>query len=89
MRRIAVLLILVACVLSADTNLWAEVPPLINYQAQLTDSTGAPVDTTVSLTFTIFENSEGVVSLWSETHPSAVISNGVRLQTKWTRCCES
>lgn len=53
------------------------VPQLISYQGSLTDSTGTPLDTTVSITFTIYDASSGGMNLWTETHPSVVIENGL------------
>jgi hypothetical protein len=57
------------------------VPMLINYQGFLTDDTGAPLDSppTISMTFTIWDDpdtGEGS-SLWTETHGSVSVSNGI------------
>ena len=45
----------------------AAVPDGINYQAYLTDSTGAPIDTDVSNTFAAYTVDVGGVPLWSQT----------------------
>lgn len=55
----------------------AAVPQLINYQGRLTNSVGAPLDTTASLVFTIYADSLGLANLWSETHPGVVINDGL------------
>lgn len=55
----------------------AAVPQFINYQAQLGDSSGVPVDTVVSMTFKIYEDQGGSILLWSETHPSVEIQSGL------------
>ena len=53
----------------------ADVPQLINYQGRLTDNLGAPLDTTVQMIFTIY-NDVGL-SKWQETHPSVTVTNGL------------
>jgi hypothetical protein len=54
------------------------VPLLINYQGQLTAPDGTPLDTTVSITFAIYNDpGGGGVTLWTETHPSVTVQNGL------------
>jgi hypothetical protein len=53
----------------------AEVPQMINYQGKLTKTTGAPLDTTVQMVFSIYD-SVGA-SLWTETQPAVVVEKGV------------
>jgi len=60
----------------------AQVPPLINYQGQLTDAGGTPITGTVSLKFEIFDaltagNRLPIGSPWEETHPTVTVTNGV------------
>jgi hypothetical protein len=55
----------------------AEVPELVNYQGRLTDATGNPLDTTISITFTIYDDSTGSGSVWTETHDSVIVINGL------------
>ena len=55
----------------------AAVPQMMNYQGGLTSASGAPVDTTTSMTFTIFSDSGATNALWSETHPVVVVSKGL------------
>lgn len=56
----------------------AGVPKMINYQGRLTDNEGKPFDTTVSMTFTIYDDSTaGAESKWSEVHPSITVTNGL------------
>ena len=43
----------------------AAVPQLINYQGHLTNSVGAPLDTTVALIFQIYADSNGGTSVAS------------------------
>jgi len=73
--RYAIWLIL-ATILSV-ANLPAEIPHQINYQGRLTDGTGNPVDGSHSITFKIYSSSAGGTALWSETHSSIPVSNGL------------
>ena len=78
MNRMTVCLALVvALVLACAIDVAAAVPQLINYQGRLTNSVGTPLDTTVALIFQIYADSNGVTSLWDETHPSVVIAAGL------------
>lgn len=52
------------------------VPNLISYQGVLNDSGGAPVNATVSMTFTIYNAPTGGSNLWNETQ-SVQVSNGI------------
>jgi hypothetical protein len=52
-------------------------PPahLINYQGRLTDGSGVSVgDTTLSMTFSVFDGETGGVPLWNETQTVSVVS---------------
>jgi hypothetical protein len=52
------------------------VPPLISYQGHLTDAIGTPLDTTLSLVFTVYADAGGITSLWTETQPAVLITGG-------------
>jgi hypothetical protein len=65
-----------AILISAPVSM-AKVPSLISYQGQLTDSSGTPLDTTVDMTFAIYNESTNGVSIWSETQPSVEVTGGV------------
>jgi len=55
-----------------------DVPDLIYYQGQLTDALGAPLDTAINMTFTIYDDSStGAAVWWTETQPGIVVSNGL------------
>ena len=54
----------------------AGVPQLMNYQGRLTDAGGAPLDTTVSMVFTIYDDSTGGTAKWTETQPSVTVTGG-------------
>lgn len=54
----------------------AGVPELMNYQGRLTDNGGTPLDTTVSMTFTIYDDSTGGNPIWTETHSVVTVTGG-------------
>ena len=49
----------------------------INFQGQLTYSNGDPIDSTVAITFDIYSVPTSGTSLWSETHSSVSVDDGV------------
>jgi hypothetical protein len=53
------------------------VPQLINYQGQLTTPSGIPLDTSVAVTFSIYDDSTAGTALWTETHPSVTVTGGL------------
>jgi len=56
----------------------ADVPHQMYYQGHLADAGGAPLDTTVSMTFTIYDDSaSGATVWWTETQPNVVVINGL------------
>jgi hypothetical protein len=55
----------------------AGVPQLITYQGRLTTTAGTPLTTTVSLTFTIYDDSLAGNVKWTETQPSVVVTDGL------------
>ncbi len=63
--------------LCAMTPLFAFVPSQVNYQGRLSDPSGNPLTDTVSLTFSIHESPGGGISIWSETHPSVPVVDGI------------
>jgi hypothetical protein len=54
----------------------AAIPYTINYQGYLTNSTGAPVDGTVSMTFSLYTAAAGGTALWTETQ-NVDVSGGI------------
>lgn len=55
----------------------AQVPQMINYQGKLTTPSGAPVNDTVQMVFTIYEAPPGGSALWTETQSAVIIEKGV------------
>ncbi len=75
------LLNLVKC-LALLIMLWASmaqasVPSSFAYQGRLTDSDGTPLNEVVALTFNIYSDSLGTASIWSESHATVTITNGL------------
>jgi hypothetical protein len=55
----------------------AAVPRLINYQGKLTDTSGAPLEGSYTLTFRIYDAATAGNLLWEETQPGVVVDNGL------------
>jgi hypothetical protein len=55
----------------------AGVPGQINFQGLLLDDQGAPVTGNVAMTFTLFDADTAGSSLWTESHPSVGVLDGV------------
>lgn len=56
----------------------ADIPQTISYQGLLTDDDGKPVhDGNYSIVFRIYDSSLGGVALWTETHSSVAVVNGI------------
>jgi len=53
------------------------VPELMNYQGRLTGPGGEPLDTTVSMTFSIYEDSVGGDPVWTEIHDAVGVTKGL------------
>lgn len=71
-RPVISLLLSIGLVLPA----MAAPPATITYQGYLTAESGAPVMTPVAMTFSLYADSTGGSAIWSEFHPSEVVSNG-------------
>jgi hypothetical protein len=56
-----------AAALAAPVSGWAQVPPMLPVQGTLYDVDGAPVDGTLSVTFTLYADVGRSVPLWTET----------------------
>lgn len=55
----------------------AGLPGLVNYQGKLVDAAELPVNGSVTMVFSIYDDSTAVTAIWTETHPSIVVSNGL------------
>lgn len=70
-------LMLAIVLITAISSTNAAVPQLINYQGVLTDSTGAGLDTTVPVTFSIYDAAVGGTLIWSEPIPNVTVTAGL------------
>lgn len=70
--------LLLACLLVAglSTTAFAHVPKKVAYQGFLATAAGAPVDSTVSVTFRLYTAASGGSPLWAETQ-SVAVANGL------------
>lgn len=72
-----VMLLLLILVCGVRSATYAAVPHLINYQGRLTDSSGAPLNGSYSLTFRIYDAEAAGNLLWEETQQGVVIQKGI------------
>ena len=75
MRTTAFLVVLSVLLIAPAVQ--AVVPGLINYQGTLTDDNGVALDTTVAMIFTIYYDSTGAASIWTETQPAVEVTSGI------------
>jgi hypothetical protein len=73
-RRLALLAVL-SCALALPA--WAQVPGRVNFQGLLLDNAGQPVTGTVTLQLELFSAASGGSALWTETHSSVSVTDGV------------
>jgi len=72
-----VVLFTILLLLISSGILYAQVPRYITHQGFLTKSSGAPYDTTVAMTFRIYQDSSGGTSLFEQTNSSVTVSKGI------------
>ena len=70
-----VILILAVAVLAGTVQ--AAVPKTMNYQGYLTNAGGQPVNGTVSMVFSLYNVDTGGTALWTETHQTVTVDNGI------------
>ncbi len=65
-------------ILLVVTGALAEVPHQINYQGMLTDTSGNPINEVITrMTFSLYADSVGGGSLWSEIHSGVPVTDGL------------
>ncbi|MHC4591356.1 MAG: beta strand repeat-containing protein, partial [Planctomycetota bacterium] len=78
MKHVLSLTLMVSFALLALVSIvTAGAPGMMNYQGRLTDAGGDPLDDTLSITFTIYDDPTGGSNLWSETHADVVVTEGL------------
>ncbi len=54
------------------------IPTMINYQGFLTDASGTALNGTYQITFSLYEDTTGIISLkWQEIHNSVIVDKGL------------
>ncbi|MFZ4857118.1 MAG: putative metal-binding motif-containing protein [Desulfuromonadaceae bacterium] len=67
-----------AALVALATFAFAAIPQTINYQGYMKDTaTGVPTSGAVNITFSLYEGASHGTPLWSETHSSVPINNGI------------
>jgi len=74
MKKITFILAIVCLITTVG---FSEVPKLISHQGRLTDSSDNALNGTYSLKFRLYEAETGGSAIWTETHSSATITNGI------------
>ncbi len=59
------------------STVFADMPRTINYQGKLTDGGGSAITGPVNITFRLYNVVSGGTALWSETHASLAVTNGL------------
>lgn len=77
MKSKAILSLVVVSLALSFSYSSAEVPRMINYQGKITTPQGALIDTTISMVFTIYDDSAGGSALWTETQTSVAAEKGI------------
>jgi hypothetical protein len=54
-----------------------QIPEMINYQGYLTDDEGNPINGNLEMTFSVYEFDTGSSPLWTETHSSVTVTDGL------------
>jgi hypothetical protein len=77
-RNVSLTVLLFVVTLAAARIATADVPCQMHYQGHLTNSDGSPLDTTISMTFAIYDDSSaGSLVLWTETQTDVEVSTGL------------
>lgn len=77
MKRMAISLVIAIASVCLASQVAAETPHKITYQGRLTNDAGGPLDTTVDMTFRIYETDISTTPLWSQTHVSVLVQDGL------------
>ena len=63
-----------------SSTVFSAVPEIINYQGSLSDNGGNPINATVNITFTLYDDAVAGSSLWQETQAVTVTSGQFSVQ---------
>jgi len=77
MKRYAISIVVMLTIACLASQVTAVVPHRITYQGRLTEAGGMPIDTIVDMTFRIYETDVSTTLLWSQTHGSVLVQDGL------------
>lgn len=77
MKTKLIVFALLFAVLCSYSLSYSAVPQMINYQGKITTPTGALVDTTVQMIFTIYDDSTTGTVWWADTQSTVVVEKGI------------
>ena len=77
MNRKLLFLIFLVIIQAGVLPVGAEIPGTISYQGKLTDAEGLLIDGQRDITFTLFTESSGGGSVWTEPHSDVSVTNGL------------
>ncbi|NMC42931.1 MAG: hypothetical protein GYA46_03355 [candidate division Zixibacteria bacterium] len=77
MKTLAVRIALLVIICAVAAPAFGGVPQKISYQGRVTDTLGQPINATANITLILYSDSLGTTSIWSETHPSVTITDGL------------
>lgn len=81
MRKLLFLVVFGALMMAASPcragSLQGGIPRLINYQGMLTDDAGNPINGSYDLTFSIYRDTTGGSTFWTETHTDVSVQDGL------------
>ena len=76
LKQMVLIIVLVFSLLAQSS--WGDIPQIMSYQGLLTNASGKPVaDGNYSLTFKLYNTDITGSALWTETHSSVLVVNGV------------
>ncbi|MCD4813044.1 hypothetical protein K8S19_05075 [bacterium] len=77
MKRLVLISLLLFAAVAISVPGFSDINQTMSYQGQLTDSGGSPLNGTKNLRFVIYDALTGGNILWSETHNSVPVINGI------------
>jgi hypothetical protein len=77
MKKLVISLGLIAAICLFAMVALAEIPYFVNFQGTVTNATGEPINGEIPMHFMLYNTPEGGVALWTEAHPSVLVSDGL------------
>ncbi len=70
-------IVVLMCLCCGIFTLYADTPQLLNYQGRLTGTGGDPLNGNFQMQFLVFDDSTGLVPIWSETYNAVTVTDGI------------